>query len=100
MAIGLITLEKAEPLPPPIELLMSFLRGLYMPMFALRTSALFGVSEIRLGLSASIVFSLPPFWVSGIFKGESCSAWLIPREREESFSAKGFSDRDGDFPWS
>jgi hypothetical protein len=43
-------------------------------MFALRISALFGVSEIRLGLSASVVSSLPPFWVSGIFKGDSCSA--------------------------
>ena len=71
-----------------------------MPMFALRTSALFGVSEIRLGLSASIVFSLPPFWVSGIFKGDSCSAWLIPRDKEESFSVKSFSASDGSFPWS
>lgn len=71
-----------------------------MPMFGLRISALFGVSEIRLGLSASVVSSLPPFWVSGIFKGDSCSTWLIPREREESFSIKIFSARDGSFPWS
>jgi hypothetical protein len=42
-------------------------------MFALRISALFGVSEIRLGLSASVVSSLTPFWASGIFKGDSCS---------------------------
>ena len=69
-------------------------------MFALRTSALFGDSEIRLGLSASVVSRLPPFWVSGIFKGDSCSAWLIPREREESLSVKSFSARDGSFPWS